>query len=92
MPGNVTPKNQTGPLSMIPGTGNSTLPSMPDLPSQASDVAKSVTSTIDNAFDSVGDVTGGIGSFLSENLPVIGGPEEPTQPEQPVNGTNSTEG
>lgn len=91
MPGNVTPENQTGPLSMIPGAGNSTLPSMPDLPNPASVVGKSVTGAIDDAFNSVGGFAGGIGSFLSENLPVIGGPEEQTQPEQPVNGTYSSE-
>ncbi|WP_157573572.1 hypothetical protein [Haloplanus natans] len=86
-PGNVTPKNQTGPFSMIPGIGNRTLPSMPELPDPASAVVKSVTGTIDDAFNSVTGFAGGIGSFLSENLPVIGGAEKQTQP---VNGTNST--
>jgi hypothetical protein len=90
-PGNHTDKTGGGPLSIIPGLGNKT---MPDLPKQASPVAKAVTSTIGNAFESAGDVVGGIGSFLSNRLPFIGGPEsagEPISEDQPVNGTSTTQ-
>lgn len=83
--GNHPNKTGGGLLSVVPGLSNGT---MPDLPSHASNVAKGVTSTIGNAFGSVGDFVGGVGSFFSDALPVIGGPE---QTQQPVNQTNSTE-
>lgn len=82
--GNLSNKTGGNPLSMVPGLENETLPSMPKLPEQASDVAKTVTSTVGEAFSSAVD---GIGSFLSANLPVIRGSDTP---ERPVNGTNST--
>lgn len=90
-PENISNKTGQGPLSKIPGLNNETLPvtisppEMPDLPVNASNVARSVTSTIGEAFGSAVD---GIGSFLSANLPVISGPE---QPGDNINSTNSTQ-
>ena len=90
-PGNILNKTGAGPLSNIPGLQNKTMPSMPELPSQASDVAKTVTRTIGDAFNSVTEMDGGLGSFLSDNMPFIGGPDKAEEPEQPVNSTNSTQ-
>lgn len=90
-PGNHTNNTGGDPLSIVPGLGNKTIP---ELPTQASPVAKEVTDTVGNAFESAGDIAGGIGSFLSENLPFIGGLDsagEPKTEDQPVNGTSTTQ-
>jgi len=89
--GNLSNKTSGNPLSMVPGLENRTMPSMPELPAQASDVAKTVTSTIGGVFDSAADMSGGIGSFLSDALSFLDGSEQVQQPEHPVNGTNSTQ-
>ena len=79
-PEDVAPANNTGdPLSSIPGLSNDTLPmtvsppEIPDLPDQASDIAKSVTDTISQAFS---DSVNGIGAFLSGQLQGITGSED----------------
>lgn len=84
-PEDISNKTGHGPLSQISGLGNNT---MPDLPQQASDVAKSVKDTIGQVFNSA---MKDIGSFLSDNLPIIGGPDTSDQPGDETNSTNSTQ-
>jgi len=85
-PNNISNKTDQGLLTQIPGLSNDTLPATISMPDQASDMAKTVTDTVGQAFSSAVD---GIGSFLSENLPIIGGPDGDS--DQPVNRTNSTQ-
>lgn len=100
-PEDVAPGNQTGggPLSNIPGLSNETLPmtiqppELPELPEQASDMAKTVTDTISNAFNgSIADFSGGIGSFLSENLPGTNNSDDGNGTVQPPNGNGGPGG
>jgi hypothetical protein len=92
-PENISDNAEQGPISQIPGVDNRTLPAtisppeMPELPSQASDVAQTVTSTISDAFSSSG-LAGGLGSAISEGLQFLQGSDGS---ESPVNQTNSTE-